>query len=330
ALESMTALGHAYHRLEADQHAVKRYEEAIAVYTAAEEHLHAFQSEIQNLPQLAVMVADEERQGLFLELTVEDEAVRYWRAQYRELLELSALLDQKRRDMAVFEVMIDHRETVFQTFQSTLNASPSAEAVSEMAQKIRVLKARLNRSIDEERLSALGTPRDETALRRLAAARKTSAAIGAEIQKLIGAGGDTQIADLKSDWRTTDRWLQIAEGDMVWRLSTSLPGRVDDLRRTMRSVTAAFTKLEARQAQWLEAGPALKTELAALRHRIENARRQVDEKIAETDRVRQAILPVLQKKLLAAADQRLERLAGWRSTAELARLQILDARSVNQ
>ncbi len=335
ALEAMTAVGHAYNRLDADQTAIEHYSKAIVVYNRAEESLRTFQTQIQDPRHLSLMMKEVARQkeGLFAELIFEDEGVRYWVSQYQALRQLEAVLDHKLRDTAIFEVVADHREAVFRDFLPKMQTSFSSHAIAEKKEALSDLNDRLDQAIREEQHEMLWTAESAEVLQQLENARNRSTGLGLRLGKLadevVSEEGHARLDGLKTDWYITNRWLRIAEGEQLWKLTTTLPGRVDDLRRAMRRLITSFERLEKRHAEWLSSIPAIEQEIVSFRGRIESVRRQLMAKQEETLQLQQAILPALKDKLFEASEKRLKRVMSWVSAAELSQLQILDVKGLN-
>ncbi len=332
ALEALTALGHVYNRLEAYGKAIDQYSHSVTVYAAAEKALRDFQLEIKDVGRLSKKIdgGKIKKQGLLAELIVEDDGVRYWVSEYQALHQLATLLEEKKQDLDVFEVMADHREKVFRESEEKIALFYSPDFSVEKKNKVAELKNRLNQAIREEHHALLWTPEEANILRQLADAQNKSVAIERKIQKLLEKGlNHPDLLDLRKKWEQTKRWLKIARGEQFWNLSIAVPGRVDDLKREAGRLQKAYNQLEANQAQLQAAVPVLKLKIGGFHNRIQAARKQLEEKHRKVLRMQQAILPALQGKLLEASERRLKRLMAWTSAAELSRLQILDVQGLN-
>ncbi|GEM_PF-2361722 len=335
ALEALTAVGHAYNRLKVYQTALDRYAEAIDLYAEEEKRLREFESALSDPEQLKALLEsyhdDTTQAGLLTALLKEDDAVRYWVEQYAELSKLSFFLDQKLRDMAVFEVMVDHREAVFRDFEPKVDRSLALDPVAVLRKKSDALNARIQRAISEEALSALASPEEAAVLGTLSGSRARRAAITLEMQGLEGEQADmaqrAEIAALKQDWEKVTRWFRIVEGELHWKIRTELPGRADDRQEDLRRANADLSRMAAAHAQLVLSVPTLSREIDGFRARIAAAQAQLAEKREKTRRLQVATLPALKAKLLTASERRLKRLMDFAATAELSRIQIFDIKA---
>lgn len=332
ALEALTVIGHAYHRLRADQTALDRYSAALHIYAEAETTLRSFQDLVRDSDQLRILMelfpsGNETLLAGFLE---EDDAVRYWVSQYENLSSLRAFLEQKIGDMEVFQVIVDHRDTVFRAFVPGIDRSLVDDPVTVLKKKNAALKAKIQRAVHQEDLSVLGTPEELQVSSELAQARARSTDLKLQLDSIetLGLdGGWVEGEALQNTWRETDRWLEILEGEWIWKISTELPGRADDREGALRHADADLSRMEMDYARLVLSVPAVEREIASFRDRIAAARTALRAQHEKTVALQEAVLPTIGMKLMQASDRRLNRLRQWASVAELTQIQILDLKS---
>lgn len=335
ALEALTAVGHGYNRLKAYQTALDRYAEAIDLYAAEEKRLREFEAVLSNPEQLTALInaynENRSQNNILAVLLKEDDAVRYWVAQYGALSSLDHFLDQKLRDMAVFEVMVDHRETVFRSFVPEVDRSLERDPVAVLQKKTDVLNARIQRAVDAEELQALGSPEEVAVLAQLSHSHAGRARLALDIQglesKKTNAAQRADIMALKKDWEKVARWFQIVEGELSWKIRTELPGRADDRQGALRRVNADLSQMAESHARLVLSVPTLSREIGTFRERISRAQATLTAKREKTRNLQAATLPALKEKLFAASDRRLRRLMNFAATAELSQIQIFDIKA---
>lgn len=326
ALEALTAIGHAYHRLNADQTALDRYSAALHVYAEAETTLRSFQDLVRDSNQLRILMelfpsGNETLLARFLE---EDDAVRYWVSQYEELSHLRAFLERKMSDMEVFQVMVDHRDTVFRAFVPDIDRSLEDDRITGLKQKNAELKVRIQRAVHQEDLAVLGTPEESHLSSELSQARARSRALKLQLVSSAGRIGNEV---LQNTWRETDRWLEILEGEWIWKMSTELPGRADDREKDLRRAADDLSQMEMDYARLVLSVPTVERKISGFRDRITAARTTLMAQHEKTVALQEAVLPAIGMKLMQVSARRLNRLRQWASIAELTQIQILDLKS---
>ncbi len=332
ALEALTAVGHGYNRLKAYQTALDHYAEAIDLYKREEKLLRDFVDNLEDPLQLRALIdiynENGSDEGFLSILLAEDDAVRYWVAQYGELSKLTVFLDQKLRDMSVFEVMVDHRETVFRSFLPEVDRSLALDPVAVLQKKSDILNQRIQRAVNVEELSILVSSEETTRLNELTHSRASRAVIGLDLERLEASEATTaqraEITTLKQDWEKVSRWFQIIEGELTWTIRTEWPARADDRQGALRRVNADLSDMAVSHARLMLSVPTLSREIADFRVRIAAAQAALAEKREKTRDLQAATLPALKEKLLAASERRLDRLMKFAATAELSQIQIFD------
>ncbi|VAX29095.1 hypothetical protein MNBD_NITROSPIRAE01-221 [hydrothermal vent metagenome] len=332
ALESLTAVGHAYNRLKAYQTALDRYAEAIDLYKEEEARLRDFMTLLDDPLQVIALIDayndDASADGILSVLLTEDEGLRYWVSQYGALSSLDSFLDQKLRDMSVFEVMVDHRETVFLSFVPEVDRSLSLDPVSVLQQKSDQLNLRIQRAVNLESLSVLTSLEEAVRLGELKHSQARRTEIALDLERLEATQADPlqqgEIRVLQQDWEKVSRWFQIIEGELSWKVRTEIAARADDRQGALRRVNADLSQMAEAHAALVLSVPRVSQEIAAFRARIADAQVALAEKKEKTLFLQAATLPALKAKLLAASDRRLRDLTDLAATAELSQIQILD------
>ncbi len=335
ALEALTAVGHAYNRLKAYQTALDRYAEAIDLYKEEEARLQAFMTILDDPLQVIVLIDayndNASEAGILHVLLTEDEGVRYWVSQYAELSSLNSFLDQKLRDMAVFEVMVDHRETVFLSFIPEVDRSLSLDPVAVLQKKSDVLNMRVQHAVNLEALPVLASPEEAAHLRELSLSKARRRAIALDLTRLkaekAGPAQQEEIATLAQDWEKVSRWFQILEGELSWKIKTEMAARADNRQGALRRVNTDLSQMAESHAALVLSVPQVSREIADFRARIANAQAALTEKKEKTLTLQAATLPALKAKLLEASQRRLKKLMDFAATAELSQIQILDMQS---
>ncbi|MFQ5543584.1 MAG: tetratricopeptide repeat protein [Nitrospiria bacterium] len=341
ALESLTLVGHAHRQMEDNETALEQYADAIDIYAKEEKKLLDFQARIEDPGQLTLLLETKEEDRDLLKGQEEnenrdlykfmkgDDVLRFWIGQYRSLFRLSDYLDQKLRDMDVFQVMVDHREAIFRQALPKLDRSLAKHSLPQLQKRERELSTRVEGAIREENLIMFATPDEGNSMGQLTVARERSHALGARIVALedleTSPTEGSRLVVLKKEWRKLHRILKVAEGEWTWKIATTLPGRTDDLMRRLRRLHADLLQVEDRFSTLTRSVPTLDLEIAMFRFRIEAAQTRLAAQRKKTRRMKERLLPALQTLLLKQLAQKRGRLHAWMDAAELSQIQILDA-----
>jgi tetratricopeptide (TPR) repeat protein len=162
ALEGLIPIGGSYQKLGAFAKSLQSYGEALEVYGRKEKEIGELRGLIQDRDRLAEWLTPSENpQEDRLIPFLDDDLLRFRIGQYREVSSLVSYLDQKLADMGVFQIMVDHREEVFQGHLPTLRRFLENDPVKALQEKERLLRARLERAIQKEEVEALATSREK-------------------------------------------------------------------------------------------------------------------------------------------------------------------------
>ncbi|MFQ5597580.1 MAG: tetratricopeptide repeat protein [Nitrospiria bacterium] len=323
ALEAMTALGHGYRKLKAYPEAVKRYGTAMRLYSEKEGEIRNLQETIQDTVRLTSIInADRENGNSSLPAFAVGDRSRSWIRQYKQLSKLIAYLDRRLSDMDVFQVMVDHRETVFRNFLPIVDRTLDEKPLTTIGRRVKDLEAHVDGAIRTERFSAMASPEEAALLEMLNDALRKSASLGAHIDRLQNT--HQQDPGLAKSWRNTDRLLKIIQGEMVWKLTTGLPGRADELRRRLRAVTADMRRMNVSKAQLTGSFYAMERKIARFRIRVASIRSHLTKMRDKALHIQSEMLPSLQTLLLDGLHRRLNQVRMGSATAELHQIRILD------
>jgi len=324
SLEALTVLGHGYKKLGAFQTALDHYTGAIEVYSQKVSELRAFQSLFADPDAFSNLLKEDAVQEGPLDGFLKDDRIHFWVGQYRDLLKLEFYLDQKLRDMDVFEVMVDHREEVFREYLPMVRRFLKETPVKGLRNKGEGLSRDVDRAVREGAIPSLASIEESETYSLLSRAVSQSLDLGERINRL--EVGSDPLMEQKKEWSRLDRWLKIALGEMVWKIKTEVPGRGDDLRRGVRVAMADLTFIEKKHLGLISSVPALAKEIGGMRRRIKTARTELLELRRKTLLLREALLPPLQEILLRASETWLNRIVRLVAAAELSQIQILDGK----
>ncbi len=327
SLEALTTVGHCYNRLGAYQAALKGYEEALDTYSREGQAITGLRQLINDRDRLATLLQSfTEVQRSSLVSLLEDEGLRFWIKQYGELVHLEGYLDQKLNDMDVFKVMVDHREVVFQDHLPTVQRFLKEDPVRPLQEKGQQLRVGLEQAIQDEEVRILATGKEVKVLDELSRARSKSEALKAAIGNLQGSSTEHR-KDLKGQWASTNRWLELFRGELLWKIITEVPGRSNDLGREVKQINKDLETLVERQAHLARSIPTAAAEIGQFRDQIRQIRGGLQEKQKELTGLREKLLPPLQVLLLKALDRRMGHIEVLAATARLSQIQILDLKS---
>jgi len=324
ALEALTTIGHCYNRLEAYPAAIKNYDEALAGYTQEEQAIDKSRELIQDRVQLAALLRTSEtiQNSPLAKLLDDDERILFWVRQYEELLSLESYLNQKINDMGVFNVMVDHRQEVFRGYFPTLRRFLKKNPVKDLQEKGHLLQNRLEQATQKEDIGALATTEEAKVLAELNRAQERSVLL----KQIIKARVDhlPNLSELKDQWQAADRWLALLRNEILWKITTEVPARHDDLNRRMKKLRKDLEALGVQQAKFVSSVPSLEKEIHQFRVRIEEIQPVLREKRARTVKLRESLLQPLQVLLLKALNNRLGYIVKLAAKARLSQIQILD------
>jgi chromosome segregation ATPase len=172
----------------------------------------------------------------------------------------------------------------------------------------------------------LATVEEVMVLNELSRARSKSEALKAAVGTLEGSSSEER-KELKEKWRTTNRWLELLRGELLWKIITEVPGRSDDLGREVKRINRDLDALAERQTQLVNSIPAAQIEIRQFRDQIQQVREDLLEKREKLTELRERLLPPLQALLLKTLDLRMGRIEALAATARLSQIQILDLKS---
>jgi tetratricopeptide (TPR) repeat protein len=327
SLEALTTVGHCYNRMGVYQAALKVYEDALETYSREGQAMASLRQLIHDRSRLATLLQSfKEVQRSPLASLLEDDGLRFWIKLYGELVSMEGYLDQKLSDMDVFKVMVDHREEVFQDHLPTVRWFLKEDPVRPLQEKGQQLQARLEQAIHDEGVRVLATVEEVMVLNELSRARSKSEALKAAVGTLEGSSSEER-KELKEKWRTTNRWLELLRGELLWKIITEVPGRSDDLGREVKRINRDLDALAERQTQLVNSIPAAQIEIRQFRDQIQQVREDLLEKREKLTELRERLLPPLQALLLKTLDLRMGRIEALAATARLSQIQILDLKS---
>ena len=326
ALEGLIPIGGSYQKLGAFAKSLQSYGEALDIYGRKEKEIGELRGLIQDRDRLAAWLAPPEHpQEDRLIPFLDDDLLRFRIGQYREVSSLVAYLDRKVADMGVFQIMVDHREEVFQGHLPTLRRFLDDDPVKALQEKGRLLRARLERAIHQEDVEALATRREREEFDQLTGAQ----AEGRDLQRAIGKarGASRDLEALKKDLEAANRRLALARGELLWRVITEAPGRIDDLRRSAGKLEEGLETLSERRARLTASIPSMEGNIERFRQRIHAAHQALLEKEDTALDLQRRLLPPLQALLLQALDKKRGRIEQLAAVAKLNQIQIMDLKS---
>jgi len=256
---------------------------------------------------------------------LDDDLLRFRIGQYREVSSLVAYLDRKLADMGVFQIMVDHREEVFRGHLPILRQFLENDPVKALQEKERLLQARLERVIQKEEVDALATSREEQEFDQLTRAQSEGRDLQTAIRKLRGASPDLEA--LKKELEAANRRLALVRGELLWRVITEAPGRIDDLRRSAEKLGEGLETLSDRRVRLTASIPSTERDIERFRQRIHSAHQALLEKKESALDLQRRLLPPLQVLLLQALDEKRGRIEQLAAVAKLNQIQILDLKS---
>jgi tetratricopeptide (TPR) repeat protein len=326
ALEGLIPIGRSYQKLGAFAKSLQSYGEALEIYGRKEKEIGELRGLIQDRDRLAVWLSpSEDPQEDRLIPFLDDELLRYRIGRYREVSSLVAYLDRKLADMGVFQIMVDHREEVFQGHLPTLRRFLDDDPVKALQEKGRLLQARLERAIQKEEVEDLATSREREEFDQLTRAQSE----GRDLQTTIGKsrGVSPDLEAMKKELGAANRRLALVRGELLWRVITEAPGRIDDLRRSSRRLGEDLEALSERRARLTASIPSLEGEIERFRQRIHSAHQALLEKKETALELQRRLLPPLQALLLQALDKKRGRIEQLAAVAKLNQIQIMDLKS---
>ncbi len=326
ALEGLITIGGSYQRLGAVAKSLQIYGEALEVYGRKEKEIREFQTLIQNRDQLADWLNrfDEVQEDRWVSL-LDDDLLRFRIGQYRDLSALSAYLNRKLADMGVFEIMVDHREEVFRGHLPTLRRFLDDDPVKTVQEEKHLLQTRIETAIQKEEVSALASSREREEFDQLARAESK----GRALQQAIEQSGSPspELLQLKMEMETANRRLVLVHGELLWKVITEAPGRIDDLQSNARKLDEGLENLSRQKARLTASIPSLEGNIGRFRQRIHLAHQALLKKKEMVLDLQRRLLPPLQSLLLETLEKKRGKIEALEATAQLSRIQILDLKS---
>ncbi len=330
ALEALTTIGRCYDRLGARGEALQAYGKALDAYRREQQSMDGMKSLIRDRDRLSVLLQDltavlDSPLGVLLD----DDGLRFWVKQYGELASLDRYLTRKLDDMAVFEVMVDHREAVFHDRLPIIKQLIAQSPVTPLREQERRVEANLDQAVQHETAQAWALGNEATVLNELTQARRKSRDIGAAIEQVDGriASVREHRDELKDQWKTADRLLDLLYGERLWTIITDVPGRRDDLRRAMSQIQTGLEHADDNQRGLIESIGGMEGEISRFRQRIHDIRRDLAAHHARLVDLRTQLLSPLQALLLNAVDRRSGQMEEMAAAARLSQVHIMDVMS---
>jgi len=326
AREALTTVGRCYERLGARGDALRAYETALDAYRDEQGALEAMRALIGNRDRLGRMLLDGAQVADGPLGALLDDGLRFWIKQYGELAGLESYLSRKVDDMAVFEVMIDHREAVFRDRVPTIEHALEHNPVTPLREQERRLEEAIDHAGRHETPEAWALGSEAAALRGLSQARSKSLAVGAAIARLdaTAPAARAQREDLDRQWKAADRWLSVLNGERTWTIMTQVPGRRDDLQRALGEIQAGLERVDHGQRTLIESVGGIEEEILEFRRRMLSIRHDLLARRAELADLRVQLLPQLQALLFEAAERRGKRIEAMAAVARLSQVHLLD------
>jgi tetratricopeptide (TPR) repeat protein len=327
SLEALTLVGHCYNKLGSYQAAYNGYQDALNSYSQREQTITNLRQLIQNQDRLATLLQNfDEVQKSPLGSLLEDDGLRFWVKQYGELARLETYLALKRNDMGVFQVMVDHRESVFRDRLPTVQQFLEKDPVSPIQEKGRLLQNRMELAVRNESVVAFSTLEEKKFLDQLADAKSKSESIKTAIND-PKIKSSNQNKELEDQWQAADRWRVLFQGEFLWKIITEIPGRSDDLRREVGQLDRDIQTLIEGKQKLIDSVPTEREKFGEFRKQIEQIQTILKIKQSQLTELRERLLAPLQGLLLKALDQKMGHLEALAATARLSQIQIMDFKS---
>jgi tetratricopeptide (TPR) repeat protein len=330
ALEALTTIGHCYGRLGLHAKALESYITALATYGRTQQDLQAIKSLIRDRDQLDALFTDFSAvMRSPLAPILDDDGLRFWVKQYGELIALERYLARKLEDTAVFDVMLDHRQAVFRDRVPIVRGFLTESPVVPIKKREDDLRTMLDQAVRHQTSRAWALGDERLALDELEDLRRKSRAVGEAI-RLLDNGTPAvrdQLTDLRTQWKATDRWLDVLHGERVWTITTNIPGRHDDLQRALNRLHEAVDQAEREQNKLVESIEGIEDRLGEFRRDIRNIREDLVAYQRRLAEARAELLPPLQALLVKAVDQRNGRIEAMAAAARLSQIRIWDMAS---
>lgn len=327
ALEGLIPIGGSFQKLGAWAKSLQSYGQALVVYDRKEKEIGELRGFIQDRDRLVEWLdGSGDAQGDRLLPLLDDDPAQFQIDRYRELSALMVYLDQKLADMGVFKIMVDHREEVFQRHLPTLKRFLDEDPIKSLQENERLLRARLEEAIQKEDVIALATPREKEEFDQLARSQSEEKKLQAAIDRSVAASSP-DLLELKSELEAADRRLSLVQGELLWRVITEAPGRIDDLRRSEGKLGEGLESLSERRARLMASIPSLEGDIDRFRQRIQTAHQALLEKKAMALDLQNKLVPPLQVLLLHVLDKKRGRIEQLAAMAKLNQIQILDLKS---
>jgi len=327
ALEGLIPIGGSFQKLGAWAKSLQSYGQALVVYDRKEKEIGELRGFIQDRDRLVEWLDGSANvQGDRLLPLLDDDPVQFQIDRYRELSSLLVYLDQKLADMGVFKIMVDHREEVFQKHLPTLRRFLDEDPIKALQEKERLLRARLEKAIQQEEVTALATSRENEEFDQLARARSEERNLQAAIER-SGAASSPDLIELKGELDAANRRLSLFQGELLWRVITEAPGRIDDLRRSEGKLGEGLESLSERRARLMASIPSMQGDIDRFRQRIQTVHQDLLDKKALALELQKKLVPPLQVLLLQVLDKKRGRIEQLAAVAKLNQIQILDLKS---
>jgi len=326
ALEGLLSIGGTYQRIGASAKSLESYGEALRIYDQKEKDFRRVRALIQDRSQLVGWLqGGEVVPESSIEDLLDDEVIRYRISQYREVSSLADFLDRKLAEMGVFKIMLDHRQEVYRGHLPTLRGFLAEDPVQPLRNRAALLQARIKKAVREEDLNTLATDQEREILNQL----DRATAEGKRLERTAGhnslrTGGN---AALMEELKDANRKLALLRGEVVWKIITEAPGRIDDLRREAKKLDEQLTALDAREKRLTASIPTLEGRLSELGRRIDKAGQSLVRQKEAAAGLQARLLPPLQALLLEAVNNKQDRMERLAAAARLSQIQILDAKS---
>ena len=325
AVEALTAQANAYARLDARRAAVERYQEAIDAYT----------EKLQRYRELREWVGNEDRlkTWLFLEKTSlfspiksmvdEDDHLGTRVSQYRDLNRLRKMLERKLGDMDVFQVMISHRQSVYENQLPSVNRFLEGSTVKDLGKRKERLTSKLIEVGEKDLFMELLTRDERKKLNTLNRFNKAIAEINERIRNLQPyAAREKEEFQLQSSY--LHNWASVLQGEILWKGNTEFPGRLDHAKRKVMQIEYDLAKITQNETRLVRSVPGLDGQLKTLHKTVQLLRGKMAQKVSETETLRERLFPLLQSLFVQAVDRRLAQYDQLTAAARLGQIQVLD------
>jgi TolA-binding protein len=329
ALEALTTIGHCYGRLGLHAKALESYVTALETYGRTQRDLQAIKSLIRDRDQLDALFTDFSAVMRSPLAPILDDGLRFWVKQYGELIALERYLARKLEDTAVFDVMLDHRQAVFRDRVPIVRGFLTESPVVPLKKHEDEIRTALDQAVRHETARAWALGDERPALDELEEARRKSHTVGEAIRKMDDATPALrdQLNDLRTQWKATDRWLDVLHGERVWAIVTDIPGRRDDLERALTRLREALDQSDHDQHKLVESIEGIEDQLDEFRRDIRSIRQDLVNYQRRLAEARAELLPPLQALLVKVVDQRNGRIEAMAAAARLSQIRIWDMAS---